>query len=202
MSGTCGSQPIEGSGFTSLSAIFQIYQSDFIYLPRRYEGGFTFYSWFFHNNLVFNCTGLLGGWIFKSEVTDLSNLDNLPLLRVFYNDTREFLDVEQFLPIDGGILTVPRVEAISIDGVYEYILPSPLLVTEGYVVAINYQHQPATRKHFLPLAFELSEGRVSYSHRNKSFITWITYPKDSLETPDEWTRERYLHDTNNYCSYV
>ena len=186
MEKTCGNETFDGRGFTNLSVILQDNLTNFSLIPERAAGGFTFYSWLFPNTLVFSCSGLLGGWIFKSEVTtNLSAVDNLPLLQVFYNDTRESSPDEQFRP-RVGTGAVPRVKTISKDGVYEYTLPSPVNVQEGDVVAIIYQQHPTIGKNFLPVAFRATSdnNEASYYHTFIRFTTLFEYPKNDSGPPE------------------
>ena len=181
----CGIKAIDGRGFTNLSVILQDNLTNFSLIPERAAGGFTFYSWLFPNTLVFSCSGLLGGWIFKSDNTDLNAVDNLPLLQVFYNDTIELAPDEQFR-LRVGTDAVPRVVAVSGDGVYEYTLLSPVMVQEGDVVAIIYQQQPALRRNFLPVAFRATSdnNEASYYHRFTRFTTLFEYPKNNSGPPE------------------
>ena len=184
MEKTCENETFDGRGFTNLSVILQDNLTNFYLIPERAARGFI--SWLFPNTLVFSCSGLLGGWIFKSEVTtNLSAVDNLPLFQVFYNDTTELSTDEQFR-LRVGTDAVPRVQAISKDGVYEYTLPYPVNVQEGDVVAIIYQQHPTIGRSFLPVAFRATSdnNEASYYHMFIRFITLFEYPKNDFEPPE------------------
>ena len=174
----CGER-IEGTGFTSLTIIEELNQSDVKLLPERpagtgtSAGGLVFRRWLFPS-LVFSCSGVLGGWIFKAEPIDLSSVDNLPVLEVF----RMILtDMDDFVYTRvPDMPEVPAIRSVSEDGVYQYTLQLPMNVQARDVVGVQYQDHPGTNM-FLQLAF-LNNTARSRSYRSQTAGGLIRIPRD------------------------
>ena len=159
----CG-EGIEGTGFTNLTIIEQLNQSDVKLLPERTgttAGGLVFRRWLFPS-LRFSCSGVLGGWVFKAEPTDLSSVNNLPVLEVF---RMSLTNMNNFVYAE--VPEVPAVKSISEDGVYQYTLQLPVNVQAGDVVGVQYQDYPRSTNVFLQLAF-LNNTAGSRSYRSQS----------------------------------
>ena len=150
-----------------MTIIKHLNQSDVKLLPERTGTGLVFSRWFFPS-LVFSCSGVLGGWIFKAEPTDLSSVNNLPVLEVFrmtFTDT----DDRGYAPrrsSSSSVAEVPAISSISEDGVYQYTLQLPVNVQAGDVVGVQYQDYPESPSMFLQLAF-LNNTARSCSYRSQ-----------------------------------
>ena len=178
----CGER-IEGTGFTSLTIIEELNQSDVKLLPETRTGltagGLVFRRWLFPS-LVFSCSGVLGGWIFKAEPTDLSSVNNLPVLEVFrltLNDTDAFV-----YALVAEVPEVPAIRSISEDGVYQYTLQLPMNVQAGDVVGVQYQDYPGSTNVFLQLAF-LNDTTRSRSYRSQFAGGLYRIPRDNSTAP-------------------
>ena len=160
-----------------MTIIEHLNQSDVKLLPERTEisaGGLVFRRWLFPS-LVLSCSGVLGGWIFKAEPTDLSSVNNLPVLEVFrltLNDTDAFA-----YALVAEVPEVPAIRSISEDGVYQYTLQLPMNVQAGDVVGVQYQDYPGSTNVFLQLVF-LNDTARSRSYRSQFAGGLYRIPRD------------------------
>jgi len=200
----------KSDGFMSLSLITNASYS-YKYFPTitsSRRSRVNFWSWIFPNSLVFSCDGLLKRWIFRAENITLGDNIKLPGWGVYYRRQRRrgyYYRVRHLIQ--------PTKVEYARDGVYQYILSSPLRVHSGDVVGVQYQNNPSSYTDILKLAFmdTRSNGKkVSYRNTRGTHFWFlfgrnIQYIEDTqylpLVTP-VLCKQMLLFFISSYCVFL